>query len=360
ASFGAFTWGVLDRLLEDERVEVSAISGTSSGALNAIALAHGLDRNGRAGAKERLNALWNSMTFDEIAKNAPLAVQKTMAAVGYLGKMYRRAAKSSNHHEHAKTLCALFHGVALAGLNLENSFFLDTVERIIDFKTFQERKDGIPVFIATTNKSTRLEHIFERSAITAMAAKASCALPVVIGDVEIKGTHYIDGGFSSNPPISALRSIGDSDLLIIQAIPDNQSDSPASVLNSFFSLSEPAISNSLLTEIKAIEVDNRRSRLRPDAAKDLGIKPLNIHLIKADQDMKIEHMLCFDSEHLHELFELGRKAGSEFLTNHFEDIGTRSTYHFPNHQSPSRLENTNMGYQAPPKHRLKFGKVRRG
>lgn len=324
-AFGAFTWGVLDRLLEDERIEISAVSGTSAGAMNAVAITHGLAENGNEGARDTLRSLWNSLAYDEAVKKMPYVGTAGSKSNRALAKMFKQLMPETAAGDFMKSLKAVTQGATLSVLNGRPGLFEDALGQIIDFDALKKDKKGVPLFIAATDINAHKERIFDRTDITPTAVKASCALPVVIGEVEIGGRKYLDGGYTANPAIAPLKEC-DGDLLIIQTIEMHERDGLAPVTSSIDRVMEFTNNASLRRDLEEIDRDNKLVRKNPEAAAALGLKEIHTHVVKIGKELKAEHMLCFDRDHLEELFAAGRKAADDWLAQHFDDLGKKSSF----------------------------------
>jgi len=325
-AFGAFTWGVLDRLLEDERIEISAISGTSAGAMNAVAIAHGLAENGNEGARDTLRNLWNSLAYDEAVKQMPYVGTAGSKSNRALAKMFKQLMPETAAGDFMKSLKAVTQGATLSVLNGRAGLFESALEKVVDFAALKKNKKAVPLFIAATDVNAHKERIFDRSDITSTAVKASCALPVVIGEVEIDGRKYLDGGYTANPAIAPLKECDSNDLLIIQTIEMHERDGLATIDSSIDRMMEFTNNASLRRDLEDIDRDNKLVAKDPDAAAALGIKEIHTHVVKIGQELKAEHMLCFDRDHLDELFDAGRQAADDWLAQHFDDLGKKSSF----------------------------------
>ena len=172
---GAFTWGVLDRLLEDERLEIEAISGASSGAMNAVMLAHGLTIGGREGARQALAHFWET-----VANRMPFNPRQGSLFLG---------------------LTRILSPYQLNPFDLNP--LRDIVTDLVDFERLRT-EDNIKLFVAATQVRTGKLRLFETEELSADALLASAALPSLHHAVEIEGEPYWDGGFSANPAIFPL------------------------------------------------------------------------------------------------------------------------------------------------------------
>lgn len=191
---GAFTWGVLDRLLEEPGLNLKGVSGTSAGALNAVALAAGWCRGGREGARERLSALWQAVVRDAAGSPFPYS---SFAAVALGLSSY------------------LFSPYELNPLDFNP--LRQLLDELVDFAWLREH-GRLPVLIAATNARTGRARIFRERELHADMVLASACLPQLHRAVEIDGASYWDGGFSSNPPVLPLARLGTASTLLVVRI----------------------------------------------------------------------------------------------------------------------------------------------
>ena len=326
AAYGAFTWGVLDRLLEDERIEITAVSGTSAGAMNAAALASGLDENGAEGAKNKLKELWNTLAYDEVVKNVPYLGGAGSKSNRMLSRMLKQVMPETAAGDLVKTFKAFTQGTTMSLINGKDGLFEEQLEKIIDFDTLRSKKDGIPLFVAATDINAHKERIFDRSDVTAKAVKASCALPLIVGAVEIDGRLYWDGGYLANPAIAPLKDGDAADILVIQTIHMQERDGMAPIKSGIDRLMEFTNNASLRRDLEEIGRDNARIAQNPKAAKALGLREIRTHGIQIGKELKAEHMMCFDRDHIDELYAAGRKAADDWIRQNFRHIGRKSTF----------------------------------
>ncbi len=325
AVYGAFTWGVLDRILQDDRIEVTGISGASAGALNAVAVADGMDKNGSKGAIESLNSMWESLTYDQAVRSMPIIGKASSEASRKLSGLFKALSKRDDKGI-LKDIQATGQGVMMSLLSKSGGLFEDNIAETIDFEALRANKSGIPVFVSATDVNAHKARIFDRSDVSALSIKASCAIPIIIGDVEIDGSIYWDGGFTENPPIAPLRECDASDILIIQTIPFLERESDMSVDSVADRLLEFRSNSSIRKDLEYIQQDNARVSKNPKAAAELGIKEIHTHLIGIDREVKNSHMMRFDRAHMKELHDLGFTAADKWLKNNFDSIGLKSTF----------------------------------
>jgi NTE family protein len=312
---GAFTWGVLDQLLGDERVAIAGISGSSAGALNAVMLADGLARGGEAGAQRRLADFWRAASFDgklpDLQRNVVERLFSFLpnhdSPVPWLGAMSR-----------------LWSPYDLNPLNINP--LKDLVERFVDFDVLRAGHGDL--FIAATNVLSGALRVFERQEITVEVVMASACLPLLFHAVEIDNVPYWDGGYSGNPAIFPfLKSTGSRDELIVQINPIERAKTPITANEIVSRVNEITFNASLLAEIRAVELAGSLI----DEARRAGNKPgdyqaLRLHRILMDVGpMDVSSKLNTDFDFFQLLHKRGQRAARRFLDAHFDDIGKHST-----------------------------------
>lgn len=316
---GAFTWGVIDHLLEDGRIAVEGISGTSAGAVNAVMLADGLNRGRPDEARKRLAEFWRAAS---LGGDLP-AVQRAVT-----DKLF--ALWPGEGSPTFNWLSAWSQQLSPYDLNpLNINPLKDLIERFVDFDGL--RKDGRPIFIAATNVQTGKLHIFPKDKISAEAVMASACLPAVFQAVEIDGVPYWDGGYLGNPVIFPFfRSTQTEDVLIVQINPLMRKKIPQSTREIMGRVNEITFNSALMFELRAIEFVNRLidQRRLPHGTGPNEYRHINVHRIVMDglgERFSASTKLRNDFESLELLHKLGQRAARRFLDNHFADIGVRSS-----------------------------------
>jgi NTE family protein len=209
---GAFTWGVLDRILEDGRFDIQAITGTSAGSFNGVALAYGLLTGGPESARELLATVWT-----EIGKRgtpgAFVTGRSNDPSFSLLAKMGQRMTSSLSP--------SMINPLGLDPIR-------DVISTHIDFEQLRTRKGKLELGIAATNAQTGRMRLFTRDELTVEMILASACLPKVTPAVEIDGASYWDGGYSSNPPLLPLVQSGPDDTLMVLIVPTEFDGVPGS------------------------------------------------------------------------------------------------------------------------------------
>jgi NTE family protein len=318
---GAFTWGVLDYLLEDGRLAISGLSGTSAGAINAVICVDGLARGGPREAQKRLAAFWRAVSID-----------------GKLSAMQRRIV------ERVLSFMPLDGSPVQAWLNVMSRYFSpydlnplninplkEVIDRFVDFEAVRNAA-GIQLFVAATNVVTGRLRIFPRDKITADVVMASAALPLMFQAVTIDGTPYWDGGYMGNPAIFPFfRDSTTEDVLIVQINPVERREVPTSARDIMNRINEITFNSSLLAEYRAIEFVARlidQGRL-PRGLGRGQYRRVNAHRIALSDGQKAyaaDTKLSTDYDFFRMLRTSGRRAARRFLNAHFDDIGVRSTF----------------------------------
>ncbi|HTR16874.1 MAG TPA: patatin-like phospholipase family protein [Acetobacteraceae bacterium] len=316
-SHGAFTWGVLDRLLEDPRIEVEAIVGASAGAVNAALLAYGLAIGGADAARERLSAFWTTASM--LGQAGPFQPSLLDRLLSH-GNM-----DFSPFWRLADMLSKLFSPYELNPANTNP--LRDLLVRHVDFRRLHEAPSGPRLFVCAVNVRTSRMRVFEGADVTADAVMASACLPFLFQAVEIDGEAYWDGGYCGNPPIFPVIYMGGGpDILIIQINPINFQTVPKTAASILDRASTLSFNSSLMREMRAIKfVSDLIDRGELDAARHTRVF---IHTIDAEDelaDFNVSSKFNPDQEFLRHLFELGRCKAEAFLAAHYDDLGTRSS-----------------------------------
>jgi NTE family protein len=301
-SHGAFTWGVLDRLLEEPRLRIDAVSGASAGALNAAFLAQGWAEGGRAGAKRLLAAFWTRV--GRIA--APGPGDLPGFAAPWMASL---------------TAEALMRAVWRFPLN---PVFGNPLRALIAplFDAEALRRPRAPrVVIAATSVGNGAPHCFGNEAVSLDVLLASAALPQIFGAVQIGAESYWDGGYASNPPIlSLIAEPGGNDVLIVQISPmDRPGPPPRDRAAIAERVAEFAFAHPLRAELQALALAQRviARRARDPAARRL--KAARTHLIAAPEALLgagAASRLRTSIAYLEALRHMGRAAGESWLSGH--------------------------------------------
>jgi NTE family protein len=316
---GAFTWGVLDHLLEDGRLTVEGISGTSAGAVNAVMLADGLKRGGSEEARKRLADFWKAAS---LGGDLP-AVQRAV-----LTRLF--SLLPSQGSPTLDWLSAWSRYLSPYDVNpLNINPLKDLIERFVDFDGL--RADARQLFIAATNVQTGRLHIFPHEKISAEAVMASACLPGIFRAVEIDGVSYWDGGYLGNPVLYPFfRSTGTEDVVIVQINPLIRKKIPTSTREIMSRVNEITFNSSLMAELRAIEFVNRQIEQGhlPRGTGPNEYRQIKVHRIVLEglgERFSTASKLRNDLESFELLRKLGQRAARRFLEAHYDDIGARSS-----------------------------------
>ena len=317
---GAFTWGVLEHLLSDERLHIEGISGTSAGAVNAVMLADGLARGGRAEAQKRLADFWRAVSNNgNLPPLQRAVVERMLSFIPLEGTPFQAWLDMMQRY---------FSPYDFNPLNINP--LKELFERFVDFDVVRAFSD-LQIFISATNVQTGRVRIFSREKITAEALMASACLPLLFRAVEIDGVPYWDGGYLANPVIFPFFGTTQTeDVLVVQINPLIRQATPTSASEIMNRINEITFNSSLLSEYRAIEFVGRlidQGRL-PRGTGPGQYRRVNVHRILLDRfgtHLDASSKISTDYDFFETLHVSGKRAARRFLDEHFNDIGVRST-----------------------------------
>jgi NTE family protein len=314
---GAFTWGVLDHLLEDGRLSIDGISGTSAGAVNAVMLADGLAASGADEARKRLADFWRAASLGGDLPGVQRAVADRLFSM----------LPAPGEQNWFSAWSGFFSPYDLNPLNINP--LKDLIERFVDFERLRQGEREL--FVAATNVQTGQLHVFTRKALSAEAVMASACLPAIFRAVEIDGVPYWDGGYRGNPVIFPFfRSTQTEDVLIVQINPLLRKKVPTSNREIISRVQEISFNSSLLVELRAIEFVNRmieEGRL-PHGTAPGTYRKIKVHRIVLEglgDRMSSSSKLRNDYKSFELLRKLGQRAARRFLDAHYAQIGEQSS-----------------------------------
>ena len=313
-SHGAFTWGVLDRLLEEPWLQIVGISGTSAGAMNAAVLAAAWTESGRQGARAALDEFWKRVS--RAAALSPL--QRTP----YDRLMGRWTLDWSPAFIAMDLMSRIFSPYNLNPLGFNP--LRDILAESIDFARLA--RSPIKLFITATNVRTGRGRIFRNPEITPDVLLASACLPTMFQAIEIDGEPYWDGGFAGNPTITPLvRETEAHDSVLVQINPRERPGTPRSAPEILNRLNEISFNSPLMKELRMIALLREAS----DPGKGEGCRwaGMRTHRIMTEMMTELGHSskLNAEWEFLTMLRREGHRTASEFLDSHADDLGHRST-----------------------------------
>lgn len=309
---GAFTWGVLDRLLEEERLEIEGISGTSAGAMNAAVLADGLAAGGRAGGRAALARFWKAVS--DAAATSPFRR-------GPLDVLMGRWTLDSSPGFIALDLASrLFSPYDFNPLGLNP--LEDVLAANIDFARLA--RSPLKVFVTATNVRTGRGRVFRNAELTPDVLLASACLPLLFQAVEIDGEAYWDGGYSGNPTLTPLVRETDADDVILVAInPVERPGTPRTARDILNRLNEVSFNAVLVKELRMMALLRRMASLDdPEGRRWASVR---MHLIASQMMVELGYSSKLNAEwaFLEMLFEEGRRAAGAFLEEKGGNLGVR-------------------------------------
>ncbi|PQA86758.1 patatin-like phospholipase family protein [Hyphococcus luteus] len=319
-SHGAVTWGVADRLLEDERIDIDSISGSSAGAVNAAAVAYGLHKGGCEGARQSLDRLWRRISevgeiYSPVRANPfPMNFGPDDLVNAFTYQMFETVTRALSPYQF-------------------NPFDINPLRQIledcIDFEDLSHCK-VTKLFIAATNVRTGKVHIFNTKDASTKVVCASACLPFLFKAVEIDGEHYWDGGYMGNPVLFPFfYEAQTSDIIIVHVNPIERDEIPVTASDIMNRVNEISFNSSLLRELRAISFvqrlldngwikDEHRDRLRN----------IRIHSVRSDQaleDFDVSTKFRTDWAFLSGLKQKGRDIADAWLDENFDKIGKESS-----------------------------------
>lgn len=313
---GAFTWGVLDRLLQDDRIEIEAISGTSAGAMNAVVAADGLMKNGTDGARDALRRFWKAVSVAAL----PSPYKRTL---------YDMLIGNWNLDHSPGYLIADFIGRFASPYELNPL----NVNPLKDFLTshinFERVRccNRMKLFIAATCVQTGKVRIFKRPELTPDMVMASACLPSIYQAVSIDGHDYWDGGYSGNPPLYPFAyNCTATDVVIVQINPMGRQETPNTAREILNRVNEITFNANLLHELRAIDFVARM--LDEGTLDSKRYKKIYLHAIEAEKGFKnlnASSKLNAEWDFLIHLHDIGQQVADDWLRDNYAAIGERSS-----------------------------------
>ena len=313
-SHGAFTWGVMDRLIEEPGLQIEGISGTSAGAMNAAVMVSGFEHGGVEGAKAALETFWKATAdggrFSPLQRG-PLALLS--------GKW---TLENSPIYMGFEMMSRMFSPYDLNPLNAHPLRAI--LDETVDFACLATAR--LRLFITATNVRTGAGRIFRNAEITPDVLIASACLPTMFQAVEIDGEHYWDGGYVGNPTITPLvRETDSHDTILVQINPIVRDAVPRSAREILNRLNEVAFNAPLVKELRMIALLNKVA----DVGDGEGARwaQMRIHRIASDRVDEVDSSskLITEWPFLLKLRDEGRRCAEVFLAEHGSNLGRRST-----------------------------------
>jgi len=313
-SHGAFTWGVLDRLLEDERLSFEGITAASAGAVNATVVAYGLAAGGRDAAREALRLFWKRLS--------------DTASRGIMQPSFIDRAQGNFGLEHSPGYLMIHTLSYFTSPYLYNPLNLNplrqVLEETVNFELLRQRT-AVKLFLCATNVRTGKVKVFRSETIDVDHVLASSCLPLLTQTVEIDGEAYWDGGFSGNPAVFPLvYECGSRDVVMVHLTPAERPEIPATSYEIMNRMQEISFNAALIREMRAVAFVTKLI----DSGRLADGKRMLIHLIEAED--VIRHFpgssrLNNDWEFLTHLHNIGRDRADTWLAENFDKLGVSST-----------------------------------
>lgn len=327
-SHGALAWGVIDRLLEEPRLKIAEISGTSAGAMNAVVLASGFAQNGAEGAREALARFWKAVS--DAARFSPVRSLPWDQARG------NYSLDNSPGYLMLEGLSRMFSPYELNPLDMNP--LRDLLDEQIDFDAINRLRD-IKVHVTATNVRNGQPRTFSTGELSRDAVLASACLPQMYRAVEIDGEAYWDGGFSANPALYPLvTSTGSVDLLIVQLNPLRRNAVPRTARDIINRANEISFNTSLIKELRALKV--LQNLVEEGHASPTSGSDVRLHMIHCEEDVQelpASSKLNAEWSYLQLLFDRGRRWADDWLAKHLDDVGARSSFHLDELFEPHSL-----------------------
>jgi NTE family protein len=313
-SHGAFTWGVLDRFLEDERIGFEGITATSAGGVNAVLIADGLAGGGRQGARDLLRVFWKKMSE---------MTAQSIIAPSFLDKMNPKFGLENSPGYVLTDMISRF--LSPYQLNpMDANPMRDLLNEVVDFERVQ-KQDLVEVFLCATTVRTGKVKIFSKKEITANHVLASACLPFVMRAPEIDGEIYWDGGFMGNPAIfPVIYGCKSCDVVMIHLTPMVRTDFPTDSRSILNRMQEISFNSSLMREMRAIAFVTQLI----DEGKMSGGKRMFMHLIEAEDiigDLSGSSKMNASWKFLTYLFDIGRERADAWIAANLDRVGKEST-----------------------------------
>ncbi len=313
-SHGAFTWGVLDRLLEDERITFDGVTATSAGGVNAVLLADGLARGGREGARKLMQIFWKKMSE---------TTSESIIAPSFFDKMNPNfGLEHSPGYVMVDIISRFMSPYQLNPMDINP--MRDLLNAVVDFERVRQQR-VIKLFLSATNVRTGKVAVFPNAEITADHVLASACLPFMMRAPIIDGEAYWDGGFMGNPAIfPVIYGCVSQDVLLVHLTPTERTELPTNSRAILNRMQEISFNSSLMREMRAVAFVTQMI----DEGKLTGGKRMYIHLIEAEdiiRELSGSSKMNAEWRFLMHLFEIGRERADKWIAANFDRIGAETT-----------------------------------
>ncbi len=314
-SLGAFTWGVLDRLLDVPGFRIELVSGTSAGAMNAAMLVQGLATGGPPAAKRLLETFWRRIAIAAGSVPGPFGTWLHLVggAMAPVVDVIRHAGAMSNP------------GVGRTGSNPLRGILTE----LLDPTVFAQ--PGAPeLVVAATRVRTGEARLFRGTDVTVDALLASACLPQLFPAIEIRGEPYWDGGYTSNPPLRPLIEAGSPpDVLIVRAKPLERPGTPTGAIAVQERVNEITFGSALRGELRSLSIAQALLANVADVPPKLArLRDIRLHMIGAEAEFQAMHGGSRQDPtwaFLSEMHALGSRTADLWLADNLDYVGTRSS-----------------------------------
>lgn len=314
---GAFTWGVLDRLLEEKNLEITGVSGTSAGGVNGTLLVYGLLTGGPDKARDLLNQFWhNNSMMSLFSPLQPTPLDRMLSK----GNM--------DYNPFYKFFRQLSSVLTPEQINpMKYNPISDLMNNLVDFDVIR-KNDKIKLFLSAVNVKTSKIKVFDNSQICTEAVLASACLPYVFPTIEIEGEHYWDGGYIGNPALFPLFQNTDcSDLLVVQIDSTHYDKIPATAGEIIDRATVLGFNSSLMRELRAVNFVNE---IIDKGFDDQGnLKKIHLHLVHTGDallGLNSSSKMNTSWPFLTYLRDYGRSLAGEWIKKNYDRVGKETTF----------------------------------
>ena len=315
-SHGAYTWGVLERLMGDRRLHIAGLSGTSAGAMNAVVMADGFIKDRREGAIKSIRAFWERISETGFFNAKTQAFWKGYGSTVNLD--------STPFYHMLDMFSRMFSPYELNPMDINP--LLEIVEEMIDFEELRKHTE-LKLFVTATNVRTGKPRVFTTHEMTAKVLMASSCLPLVFKAVEIDGEHYWDGGYIGNPSIYPLVHECESrDVVIIQINPLRRNEVPHTARDILNRLNELSFNTSIVREMRGFATITQL--IESGQLNNHHYSEVNFHMIEAQDDLahlNASSKFNTDIAFLEGLHQRGWNTAERWLEKNFDMLGVKST-----------------------------------
>jgi len=314
---GAFTWGVLDRLLEEENVAYEGISATSAGAMNAAVFAYGMTIGGREGARKALTNFWRRISHSSLTSPLQPSPMDRL--------MKDHSLRWSPAFVFFDIVTRLMSPYEFNPMNFNP--LRDVLVQSVDFDVLKRDDCPVKLFLSATNVRTGKVKIFRHHELSPDAVLASACLPFLFQAVEIDGEAYWDGGYMGNPALYPLiYHTETNDILIVHINPLVRNELPRTATEILNRINEISFNSSLMREMRAIGFVTKL--IEDKRVNDASLRHILIHGIAADELMTglgVASKLNADWDFLTHLRDVGRAQAEQWLAECYPKVGVEST-----------------------------------